>query len=481
MDNDSPVDKLIDEQLASDINEILETVEAGVGSFASHTEDLNNPHQVTKEQVGLGNADNTSDMDKPISNAVASAINTLQAGMGLAVQGIMSAIHTHIQENEKQHQKIKSSVETLKQEAFSAIKTLETDFDSDLETAKEEILNTVDGFKVNLDFIATSVETLKAQTQTNQATTESAINTLNQNLNGVKSAVQTLDQTNQQEHQDTLTLLDEKIAEVKGLITALDNKIISAASSLKALFAEADIAVKNEVTTAYQAKDTELQSAIDNKAANDHNHDSVYAKIGTAALSDGSVKSNHIAENAITANHLAPNSVGASELGYTPAKRTHCMTKEELFTRAGVSGKITTAALVTGIVQNIENFRGITVAGWVQTMHVSDLPADSLLITITVINGYGIYMEARAPFGDNSLWIGSTNNGTWGGWKQVRTSSGNTDVLAYHQVETQGGLPSCANSGFRVLNNGSEYCLVFGDGEKNLTQIVIAKSKNVTL
>ena len=195
MDNDNPVKELIDEQLASDINEILETVEAGVESFTTHTKDLNNPHQVTKEQVGLGNVDNTSDLDKPISNAVASAINTLTENTGLAVQGVMSAIHTHIEENEEQHRVIKSSVETFKHEINSAIQTLEHEFDSDLETAKQEIIEVVDGFKVNLDFVASSVETLKAQTQTNKANAESAINTLNQSLNGVKSAVQTLDET----------------------------------------------------------------------------------------------------------------------------------------------------------------------------------------------------------------------------------------------------------------------------------------------
>lgn len=36
---------------------------------ATHYTDFNNPHNVNKEQVGLGNVDNTSDMDKPISNA----------------------------------------------------------------------------------------------------------------------------------------------------------------------------------------------------------------------------------------------------------------------------------------------------------------------------------------------------------------------------------------------------------------------------
>ncbi|MEG0407500.1 MAG: hypothetical protein RR623_01380 [Bacilli bacterium] len=42
-----------------------------------HKNDLNNPHQVTKGQIGLGNVNNTADADKPMSNAVQSAITTL--------------------------------------------------------------------------------------------------------------------------------------------------------------------------------------------------------------------------------------------------------------------------------------------------------------------------------------------------------------------------------------------------------------------
>ena len=41
-----------------------------------HIADKANPHQVTKVQVGLGNVDNTADIDKPVSNAVSSAIIT---------------------------------------------------------------------------------------------------------------------------------------------------------------------------------------------------------------------------------------------------------------------------------------------------------------------------------------------------------------------------------------------------------------------
>ena len=41
----------------------------------NHTNRTDNPHTVTKSQVGLGNVDNTSDADKPISNAVDTALD----------------------------------------------------------------------------------------------------------------------------------------------------------------------------------------------------------------------------------------------------------------------------------------------------------------------------------------------------------------------------------------------------------------------
>lgn len=41
-----------------------------------HKENYNNPHQTDKSQVGLGNVDNTSDLDKPISNATQSALDS---------------------------------------------------------------------------------------------------------------------------------------------------------------------------------------------------------------------------------------------------------------------------------------------------------------------------------------------------------------------------------------------------------------------
>lgn len=44
-------------------------------SLNSHKNNTSNPHGVTKAQVGLGNVDNTSDANKPISTATQNALN----------------------------------------------------------------------------------------------------------------------------------------------------------------------------------------------------------------------------------------------------------------------------------------------------------------------------------------------------------------------------------------------------------------------
>jgi hypothetical protein len=49
----------------------------------THTSDTANPHSVTKDQVGLGNVDNTSDIDKPISTATQTALDSIKTGTKL--------------------------------------------------------------------------------------------------------------------------------------------------------------------------------------------------------------------------------------------------------------------------------------------------------------------------------------------------------------------------------------------------------------
>lgn len=53
----------------------LDTEKATTGALTAHTGDTANPHAVTKAQVGLSNADNTSDANKPVSTATQTALN----------------------------------------------------------------------------------------------------------------------------------------------------------------------------------------------------------------------------------------------------------------------------------------------------------------------------------------------------------------------------------------------------------------------
>jgi len=49
-------------------------------AFQAHTSNRNNPHDVTKDQIGLGNVANLAPADLPISNAVQQALNEITAG-----------------------------------------------------------------------------------------------------------------------------------------------------------------------------------------------------------------------------------------------------------------------------------------------------------------------------------------------------------------------------------------------------------------
>lgn len=54
---------------------ITSDIKAVQTNLETHINNKSNPHKVTKAQVGLGNVDNTSDANKPISNATQTALN----------------------------------------------------------------------------------------------------------------------------------------------------------------------------------------------------------------------------------------------------------------------------------------------------------------------------------------------------------------------------------------------------------------------
>ena len=57
---------------------IVADVKADAADLTAHTGNQNNPHGVTKAQVGLGNVDNTADANKPVSTAQKSYVDNFQ-------------------------------------------------------------------------------------------------------------------------------------------------------------------------------------------------------------------------------------------------------------------------------------------------------------------------------------------------------------------------------------------------------------------
>ena len=76
VDNTSDANKPVSNAQAAAIADAKSAGTTAQTSIANHIADKTNPHSVTKAQVGLGNVDNTSDLSKPVSTATQSAINT---------------------------------------------------------------------------------------------------------------------------------------------------------------------------------------------------------------------------------------------------------------------------------------------------------------------------------------------------------------------------------------------------------------------
>lgn len=55
--------------------ELADSIESNHTAISNHVSNKNNPHEVNKAQIGLGNVDNTSDANKPVSIATQTALN----------------------------------------------------------------------------------------------------------------------------------------------------------------------------------------------------------------------------------------------------------------------------------------------------------------------------------------------------------------------------------------------------------------------
>lgn len=90
-------------QLQADLNTLT-------GRVDTHIANEENPHKVTKAQVGLGNVDNTSDKNKPISDATQSALDLKADASALDLKADASALSEHILNKSNPHEVSKTQV-----------------------------------------------------------------------------------------------------------------------------------------------------------------------------------------------------------------------------------------------------------------------------------------------------------------------------------------------------------------------------------
>lgn len=110
------------EKMINDAEDDISLLEKEIkAALDSHINDYNNPHQVTKEQVGLDQVDNTSDLNKPISTLTQQALDyeanlrdemdtELMNRINEVHDGLSQEIDTHIQDKNNPHQVTKEQI-----------------------------------------------------------------------------------------------------------------------------------------------------------------------------------------------------------------------------------------------------------------------------------------------------------------------------------------------------------------------------------
>lgn len=231
--------------LVSAINEVDSHADTNASNLANHINDKSNPHEVTKAQVELGNVDNTSDLDKPISTATQTALNGKQNNLS---QAQLNAVNSGIDSTKVAQ--IATNAENI----------------TSLQSGKADKATTLAGYGITNAYTKTEVDNALSGKQNSLDTAQmAAVNS------GITQALVTQIGTNQNN------------------ITTINGKIPSDASSSNQL------ADKSYVDTA----DGGLQTQI---TANAGDIDTIEGKIPSAASSSNQLADKNFVNSSISTN-----------------------------------------------------------------------------------------------------------------------------------------------------------------------------------
>jgi hypothetical protein len=141
--------------------EDLNPVEQLTKLLFEHINNKFNPHEVTKEQVGLGNVDNTADMDKPVSRPQKEYIDALENRIKGWFKQLNVWINNHVTEVNKKFQDVWAAINK---------KLDKEDYENDKDNFKAHIRNydnphRVTAAQVGLPTAASDIEKLKQKAQ----------------------------------------------------------------------------------------------------------------------------------------------------------------------------------------------------------------------------------------------------------------------------------------------------------------------------
>lgn len=209
-----------------------DTTRASVEALEAHTTNTSNPHNVTKTQIGLGNVDNTSDLNKPISTATQSALNNKVdkvEGKGLSTEDYTTA------EKEK--------LATLNNYSDTEVRADISELQSDVSTAKENISTLqedVTGVEGNVSTLTQSVSTL-----------DTTVDGLNTKVEGLETDVTELQGTVSDVEETVGTLqtnLNNKVDKVQGKGLSTNDFTNEYKTKLDGLNNYDDTTVKQDIT-----------------------------------------------------------------------------------------------------------------------------------------------------------------------------------------------------------------------------------------
>ena len=119
----------IDEEQSARIeadNTLQDNIDTLDNKIDTHIADKTNPHEVTKTQVGLGNVDNTSDLNKPISTATQTALNDISNTVSNNYNALNEKIGTNTSNLNSLSTTVTNNYNTLDGRITSEVSTLNT-------------------------------------------------------------------------------------------------------------------------------------------------------------------------------------------------------------------------------------------------------------------------------------------------------------------------------------------------------------------